>query len=173
MAKLIRRWLTDERLRTEFSGRYTGTIADVTMEVIHNKFCGAKVSEPVIRFDDGIVIVPNQRMRQALVDLLGPETDHWRGCRIAIHRQAIEYADRQTGEVKVRFEKRAEAAEAVRPARSPFERGDAVSDDKPTTRREREPGDEDEPEPAWGRDDATAEMPTAEEIFGGRRRASH
>jgi hypothetical protein len=84
MTKHIRRWLTNTRLREEFDGVYTGEIADVTLEIVHNKFRGRKVEEPVLRFTDGVFWIPPQRARRVLVDLLGAESDRWVGCRICV-----------------------------------------------------------------------------------------
>jgi len=115
MSKLIRRWLTDDLLRTEFSGLYLGTIADVSIMSLNHKFKGAKVDEPTIRFADDLLLVPNQRMRRDLIALFGAETDDWRGQRIRIRRQGISHTDKRTGEVRLRFEKRAEDPDSETP----------------------------------------------------------
>ena len=124
MSRHIRKWLTDEVLRTEFDGAYVGTIADVTLERMNNRFKGAHVEEPTIRFADDLLLVPNQRMRRTLVALFGHETDTWRGQRIRIRRQAIEFTDKKTGEGKIRFEKRAEDPASERQLGAPWERDD-------------------------------------------------
>lgn len=145
MSKLVRRWLNDDRLRTEYGGRYTGTIADVALLPMRNKFRrGAESTEPTIHFADGELLVPNQRMRADLVAWLGAESDHWRGTRIVVYRQAIQYTDRDTGAVKVRYEKRAERAETARVVRPAFERGAAWADAPAPIEREREPGEDDD-----------------------------
>jgi hypothetical protein len=128
MSRLIKRWLTDERLRTEHCGRYVGVIDNVTMEMINNRFKGAKVQEPVIRFADGLLLVPNQGMRKALIALFGEETDGWRGQRVRIRRQVVTFTDRKTGEMKVRYEKVAEDPDVVPFSADPFTRTGEFTD---------------------------------------------
>jgi hypothetical protein len=45
MTKTLRKFLTDDRLH-ELGGVYVGVIADVLMMEVHNRFIGARVSEP-------------------------------------------------------------------------------------------------------------------------------
>src|SRR5687767_8437616 len=102
MTKTLRRFLTDERLRAEFDGVYTGVIADVQMMEVNNGWEGKKVTEPAIRFIDGLLLIPNQRMRRELISWFGSESDNWHGLTIRVRRVAIEYTERKTKERKVR-----------------------------------------------------------------------
>jgi hypothetical protein len=130
MDRFIRQWLTDDRLRLDFNGRYIGTIADVTVERVNNRFAGAKVDEPTIRFADNVLLIPNQKMRVALRELFGRDSKNWIGQRVCIWRQAVSFTDRVTGEKRLRYEKRASAVEAVPETHPPFEAGGVLMHDE-------------------------------------------
>ena len=127
MRKHVGRFLSDDRLRLEFDGRYVGEIADVKMETVRDRFRAALVTQPTIHFTDGNKLIPNQHMRRELIALFGYETDDWRGRRVRVRRQAVEFTDRKTGEIKTRYEKHAEDPSDSRPT-VPFAPGGEFSD---------------------------------------------
>ena len=55
MTRHLRRWLNDKALSENFDDRYEGRVADVTEEMIRNKFTGANV----VTFEDGWRLLPN------------------------------------------------------------------------------------------------------------------
>ena len=88
------------------SDSYEGIIADVIEQPVRNRFTATRELEPVIVFEDGWRLIPNIGMRQTLVEFFGWETDAWVGRRIVVYRTKTDRVDRQTGEVRSRYEKR-------------------------------------------------------------------
>ena len=86
MRKTLRRWLTVKVLNAH-GGAYTGTVKNVAEEQIRNPFTMKMVDRPVITFTDGYRIVPNDGMKEALIDAFGYESDNWRGRQITIRLQ--------------------------------------------------------------------------------------
>jgi hypothetical protein len=110
----LRRYLSNQMLAT-LDDVFTGTIADVTEERVRNRFAWERdkndrprpvtTVELVVVFENGLRWIPNQNARQALVTWFGTESDNWRGRRVQVIRRRIERIDRESGEVKVRFER--------------------------------------------------------------------
>lgn len=105
MTRHLRRWLNDKALSENFSDRYEGRIADVTEEVIRNRFTGVKQLEPVVVFEDGWRLVPNVGQRRALIEFFGPETDDWKGHRLVVFRHSTQRTSAD-GAVRQTWEKR-------------------------------------------------------------------
>jgi hypothetical protein len=106
MTRHLRRWLNDKALSENFGDSYEGRIAEVTEEVIRNRFKGTKQLEPVVVFEDGWRLLPNINQRRALIEFFGPETEEWRGRRLVVFRHSIQKINPETGLVKQTFEKR-------------------------------------------------------------------
>jgi hypothetical protein len=146
MNKHLPRWLNDAAL-AGLGGRYEGTIAAVVEERVRNSFKRdgkgkpLVVLEPVIQFEDRWRLVPNIGMRKVLIETFGAETDLWVGRRVVVERH-------QTGTGK--WEKKIQVgAGSMMPA-------DIQHDDDD----ERDIIEHDE----------YAGLPTADEVFGGRKR---
>jgi len=106
MARHLRKWLNDTTLR-ELGDMYEGHIADVTEELIRNRFrYNTKTLEPVITFEDGWLLLPNIGQRKALIEMFGSDTDMWIGRSLQVFRARIERTDAKTGLVKISYEKR-------------------------------------------------------------------
>jgi hypothetical protein len=105
MTRHLRRWLNEATLR-ELGGDYDGRIVDVVEERLRNRFTAQKALEPVIVFEDGTRLCPNLTQRTALVSFWGPNTDEWVGRRLRVYLHRKEQPDKDTGVMKVRYEKR-------------------------------------------------------------------
>ena len=106
MTRHLRRWLNDKALIEHFDDSYEGRIADVTEEVIRNKWTGQKQLEPVLVFEDGWRLLPNINQRRALIEFFGPETDDWVGRRLGVYRHQVQRIDQKSGLTKLTWEKR-------------------------------------------------------------------
>jgi hypothetical protein len=110
MRKHVPRWLNSAALAT-MDDRFEGEIVDVREQQIRNRFTTERQLEPVIYFPDGWRLIPNIGMRKELVQLLGPETNTWKGHRLVVYQAPIERTNKATGEVTVAYEKRVMLAE--------------------------------------------------------------
>lgn len=73
-------FLTTVRLRAMKGQTYTGAIAAITFEVVHNGFNGTDTTRPIMYFDDDLRMVPNDTMRHDLIAAWGTsESDEWVG----------------------------------------------------------------------------------------------
>lgn len=106
MTRHLRRWLNDKALNEHFDGEYEGRIADVTEEIIRNRFTGLKQLEPVVIFEDGWRLLPNINQRRALIELFGADTEDWRGSVLVVYRHCNQKIDAETGLTKMAWEKR-------------------------------------------------------------------
>jgi hypothetical protein len=105
MSKTLTRWLTSATL-ADLGGTYHGVIATVRLETVHNRKLARDDQEPVIRFQDGWCLVPNQTMRVALIAALGDDTDTWTGATIGIVRHRVEAGDQRPGEAVGQYVRR-------------------------------------------------------------------
>jgi hypothetical protein len=107
-------------LRPRRPGSYEGVIAGVTEERVRNRYTARREWQPVIDFADGWRLIPNLSMREALINIFGPETDAWHGRRITITRSRRETTNQSSGEVRVRWVKSVSCADKhARAADSP------------------------------------------------------
>ena len=60
-------------------GVYSGTIAAVTLEDVRNPFSAQTSKKPVLHFEDGAKLCPNEGTKRALIAELGKESDDWAG----------------------------------------------------------------------------------------------
>lgn len=97
MRTTLPKWLTNEELE-ERGGSYTGTVENVAMRQVRNKFTAEDVDEPVITFTDGYKLVPNIGMRRDLMATFGHETDEWCDREITVRLRAV--VSKRTGEVR-------------------------------------------------------------------------
>jgi hypothetical protein len=106
MTKHLKKWLNDQVLREQFGDEFEDQIADVTEQVIRNRFTAPLQVEPVITFASGWKLIPNISQRRALCEFWGPETDDWVGRRLQVYRFRKERIDDATGLVRTTWEKR-------------------------------------------------------------------
>lgn len=99
MRRHLKVWLNGERLAA-MGGVYEGAVVDVVEEEVRNKVKAVRETVPVILFADGQRLIPNQTMRVALVDALGPDTDAWRGRRLRIEHRRIAYPNGKSATMK-------------------------------------------------------------------------
>src|SRR5262245_54485692 len=104
MRRHLTHWLNAAALE-RLGNRYEGTIADVVEQVVNNRFAGKKEIQPVIEFEDGWRVIPTLSMRARLIEMFGPETDAWRGRRLAVYQERRERTDVTTGEVRTQWVK--------------------------------------------------------------------
>lgn len=97
-------WLTGSVVHA-LGGRYTGTIAKVIEQTVHNKWKGATTLEAVIVFEDGKQLVLNRGSQFELMERFGYETDRWVGARISVGSRSVERSDKKTGEVITTWQK--------------------------------------------------------------------
>lgn len=106
VSKFLRRWLND-RVLAEMPGEaYEGVISEVCEERIRNRFTGAKTLELVLRFQDGWLLAPNLTQKMALVSFWGNDSQDWLGHRLLVFRARVEHVNKETGLLKVRWDKR-------------------------------------------------------------------
>ena len=104
MRRYLKRFLNEESLK-RMNGRYDGVIAQVVEEPIRNKFIASKQLEPIIKFEDGWLLIPNNSNRKALIEMFGPETSAWIGQRIVVFRHPVTRTTK-SGCTTTRYEKR-------------------------------------------------------------------
>jgi hypothetical protein len=110
MRRHVPRYLNNLTLET-LGDVYQGVIATVVETEIKNKFRrGAAQIEPVVIFEDGWWLVPNIRMRRALVEMFGWETEDWVGRCVIVSRERV--INEKTGEQTDRWEKRIRCGDA-------------------------------------------------------------
>ena len=97
MRTTLPKWLTNEELE-ERGGSYTGTVENVALRQVRNKFTAEDVDEPVITFTDGYKLVPNIGMRRDLMAKFGHETGEWCDREITVRLRAV--VSKRTGEVR-------------------------------------------------------------------------
>jgi hypothetical protein len=138
MTRHLRRWLNDKELK-QMGGRYEGVVVAIREEKVRNRFTAQQEVQPVIKFDDGWLLIPNLGMRRALIEIFGAETNNWIGHRISVCRRRVERRDRLTGEVREKFEKFVYVVDPF--TRQPIRE---LSIDVPRLAGHREPGDDDD-----------------------------
>lgn len=89
--------MTNEVLKA-LGGTYSGTVANIVMRQVRNKFTTEDIDEPVITFTDGYKLIPNIGIRRDLMAAFGHETDDWCGREITVRLREV--VSRRTGEVR-------------------------------------------------------------------------
>ena len=97
MRTTLPKWLTNEVLKA-LGGTYSGTVANIVMRQVRNKFTTEDIDEPVITFTDGYKLIPNIGIRRDLMAAFGHETDDWCGREITVRLREV--VSRRTGEVR-------------------------------------------------------------------------
>lgn len=84
--RFLPRRLNDEALEL-LGGSYTGTLTHVVVREQWNRYAKERQLQPVMIFEDGWRLVPNDGMRADLAKALGSETDAWAGAVLRVERQ--------------------------------------------------------------------------------------
>ena len=98
MRTTLPKWLTNDAIDAR-GGSYTGTVENVAMRQVRNKFTAEDVDEPVITFADGYTLVPNIGMRRVLMAAFGDETDEWCDQKITVRLREV--VSKRSGEVRL------------------------------------------------------------------------
>lgn len=101
MRRYLKRFLNNKALRS-LGGEYVGVIAEVSEEPIRNRFNGKTTTEPIISFEDGWRLIPNQGMLQVVIEGFGAEASDWPGRRLRVSLVEVETVNRETGETRPR-----------------------------------------------------------------------
>ena len=115
MRKHLKPRLNNDEL-LKMGGSYEGIIANVVEETVRNGYTKQRQAEPNIVFMDGWRHIPNIRMRRALIESLGEETNGWVGWRIRIFLRRVERKTADGG-MREQYEKFAECIDP--PVREP------------------------------------------------------
>jgi len=106
MSRHIKKWLNERVLREQFGEVFEDRIADVSEQVIRNRFTHTPQLEPVITFSSGWRLIPNLTQRRQLCEFWGTETNEWIGRRLSVYLVRKDRTDEATGVVRTSWEKR-------------------------------------------------------------------
>jgi hypothetical protein len=164
MTRHLKRWLTDKAL-AELGGEFEGVIADVSEELIRNRFTAKRSAEVVVTFDDGgFRLVLNKTVLTKFIAWFGPESNDWIGRRVRVFRRRVEMPN-QKGELRSRWQRDVVCEDHL--ARAPIRRPVAVQP----------PAGDEQVSGTWGGDtyegddadesSTIVSPPDADAIFGG------
>jgi len=90
MTRYLKKWLTDKALEEQHDSEYEGVVAQVSEEMIRNRFTAQRETLPVVTFDDGWRLVLNKTFLQKFITWFGADSDNWVGRRVRVYRRQAE-----------------------------------------------------------------------------------
>jgi hypothetical protein len=152
MTRYLKEYLTVAVL-DGIGGFYEGIIDEVNNELLRNPYSKQRSEEGVISFVDGRRLVLNKSMLKACITWFGTDSEDWIGRRIQVSIRPVETRNRETGETRVRFQRRISCEDPHATGQSKSVRSARAS------AHHREPGEDDVTPDTSGADI------TAEQIF--------